>query len=214
VALSAPDEVSAWGIAYQIASGEYSLRGLEPYEGDRVIDIGANVGVYALWAARRGATVTAYEPSPTTFGHLRANTRRHAVKSVQAAVVGRVAERASVRLYLHDERSTRNSLLGREVGSGARLGRHVDVAAIEIDEVLAEPCDLLKIDCEGAEFAIFDEVGDAALRRTRRVVVEFHRIEGDPTVLIDRLHAAGFHAHILAGKDPAQPFGLIGAHRR
>lgn len=214
VTLSAPDEVSSWGIAYEVAGGEYSFPGFEPRPGDRVIDVGANIGIYALWAARRGAKVIAYEPMPATFAHLSSNTRKHTVEPVQAAVVGTAETGGKVRLYLHEERSTRHSLLGREVETGEQLERHVDVSAVTIDEVLADDCDLLKVDCEGAEFEIFQQVEDSSLRRTARIVLEFHRAIGNPALLLDRLGGSGFLAEVVTGTDPTQQAGVIVARRR
>ena len=206
VKLSAPDVTASWGIAQQIAAGEYDFPGLTPQRGQRVIDVGANVGIYSLWAAKRGAKVVAYEPAPDTFACLVANTRRHGVEAIRAAVVG--VEREAVPLYLHEERSTRHTLVGHEIGSGAPLTKHVMVPAAPIAEVLADGCDLLKIDCEGGEFGILAGAGDETLRRARRIVLEFHRTVGDPDVLLDRLAAAGFRAEVLAGDEL---FGVIGA---
>jgi FkbM family methyltransferase len=214
VPLSTPDPVAAWGISRQIADGEYSHAGLMPEPGERVVDVGANIGVYSLWAARRGAHVTAYEPAPDTFPHLVANVSRVShIVPVQAAVVGATAPTQSVTLFLHDERSTRNTVLGQEIGTGEPLGRHVEVPAIGIADVLAEECDLLKVDCEGGEFDIFKAADDLSLRRVRRMVLEFHRVVGDPQELIDRLTSAGFRAAILQGADSDDPFGVIGALR-
>jgi FkbM family methyltransferase len=214
VPLSAPDPVAAWGISRQIADGEYAHPGLMPEPGERVVDVGANIGVYSLWAARRGAQVVAYEPAPETFPHLLSNVSRVSnITVVQAAVVGFAPPNGSVTLFLHDERSTRNTLLGQEVGTGEPLGRRVDVPAVGIADALAEGCDLLKVDCEGGEFDIFNVADDASLRHVRRIVLEFHRVAGDPQELLDRLASAGFRSAILQGADPADPFGVIGALR-
>ena len=43
--------------------------------GDCVLDVGANIGLFALEAARRGADVYAFEPLPATFAALDANAR-------------------------------------------------------------------------------------------------------------------------------------------
>jgi FkbM family methyltransferase len=214
VALSAPDPVAAWGISRQIADGEYAYSGLMPERGDRVVDIGANIGVYSLWAARRGAEVAAYEPAPDTFPHLLSNVSQAArITPIQAAVVGVSPPSGSVSLFLHEERSTRNTVLGQEVGTGEPLGRHVDVPAVGISEVLGKSCDLLKVDCEGAEFDIFAAAEDVMLRRARRIVLEFHRVAGHPDELLGRLVSAGFTASLLEGVDSAEPFGVIGALR-
>jgi FkbM family methyltransferase len=213
VALNAPDRVAAWGISRQISGGEYSFPGFLPQRGEHVIDIGANIGVFALWAARKGASVVCYEPSPETFDCLVRNAAGRSIKVTNAAVVGRSNGEQTVRLYLHEERSTRHTLLGHEIGSGRTLARHIDVPAVSIDEVLADDCDLLKVDCEGAEFQIFGEAEVSVLRRTRRAVVEFHRSVGDPLVLVRRFSDAGFDAQILSGADPSEAFGVIGARR-
>jgi FkbM family methyltransferase len=213
VSLSAPDQVAAWDISRQIASGEYSFPGLVPQGGELVIDIGANIGVFALWASRKGALVTCYEPGPDTFDCLVRNTVGRSINVIHAAVVGRSNPEGKVRLYLHEERSTRNTLLGHEIGSGQELTSYVDVPAISIEEVLADACDLLKVDCEGAEFEIFGNTDGDTLRQARRIVMEFHRTAGDPELLLQRLSDSGFHAQILEGADPSDAFGVIGARR-
>ncbi len=214
VNLSGPDPTSSWGIAYQIASGEYNFPGLRPRRGDRVIDIGANIGIFSLWAAKLGASVTAYEPAPATFEHLKINIRkRESIEGVWAAVVGSASDPPTVPLYLHDERSTRNTLIGREIGTGGPLERRIDVPAVTIGEALEQECDLLKIDCEGGEFDILAHAEDADLQRAKRMVLEFHRSVGTPETLLDRLRDAGFEAEVLAGGDPADSFGVIGAQR-
>jgi FkbM family methyltransferase len=213
VSLCAPDRVASWGISKQIASGEYALPGMTPKTGDRVVDVGANIGVFALWAVRKGASVTSYEPGPETFDCLVKNTAGRPIEVVHAAIVGRPAPDGTARLYLHDQQSTRNTLLGHEIGSGQQLVHHVDVPAVSIDEVLADACDLMKIDCEGAEFHIFAGANDNVLRQARRIILEFHRTAGDPELLLQRLADAGFDARILEGTDPSESFGVIGAHR-
>ncbi len=67
-----PDEVH--GVRAQ-AQG-YLAHGIEIRVGDVVFDVGANIGLFALEAARAGATVHAFEPMPATFAALRANSKR------------------------------------------------------------------------------------------------------------------------------------------
>jgi FkbM family methyltransferase len=211
VELRAADDDTAWLVAHQIASGEYRHDGLTPRAGWKVIDIGANIGVYSLWAARRGATVSAFEPEPETFACLVANTTGTHITPFQAAVVG--APRVVARLYLSDVRSTRHTLTGREIVSGRELTDVVEVPAITLDEVLAEGCDLLKLDCEGAEFEILAAVSEESLSRALRIILEFHRSIGTPETLTRRLERAGFETSVLAGTSSRDPVGLIGAVR-
>jgi FkbM family methyltransferase len=212
VRIGAPDRIASWGIVRQIAGGEYAHAGFTPRPGDRVIDVGANVGVFSLWAQRHGATVFAYEPSPLTFSFLVTNTRGLTIKPIHAAVVGELAsDDRNIRLYLHDERSTRNTLLPIEIEDGTELTQSVLVPACTLSEALAEGCDLLKIDVEGSEYEMLAHTPVDVLRRATRIVIEFHSIAGDPNSVLSSLREAGFDARLLSGE--LDSVGVIGASR-
>ncbi|MBW3635963.1 MAG: FkbM family methyltransferase [Armatimonadetes bacterium] len=53
----------------------YWQHGVSVAPSDIVLDVGANVGLFALDAAARGAQVHAFEPMPATFAALQANSR-------------------------------------------------------------------------------------------------------------------------------------------
>ena len=53
----------------------YLRHGVSINPGDCVLDVGANIGLFSLEAARRGAKVHAFEPMPATFAALQANAR-------------------------------------------------------------------------------------------------------------------------------------------
>jgi FkbM family methyltransferase len=206
VLLAAPDATTAWTVALQIASGDYRWPGLTPEPGWHVVDVGANIGAFSLWAERLGAEVVAYEPEPKTYESLVANVAGRRVSTRQAALVGEAAP--AVRLYLSGVRSTRHTLLAKEIESGAPLRDFVDVPTVTVADVVGDGCDLLKLDCEGAEFEALLRSDDETLRRARRLVVEYHRIGGEPEELVDRLEAAGLEVSVLW---TSEAVGAIGA---
>jgi FkbM family methyltransferase len=206
VSLSAPDADTAWLVALQISAGEYRSPGLTPQAGWRVVDVGANIGVFALWAERLGAEVTAFEPEPRTFASLVSNVAGRRVSPRQAALAGQGGR--DLRLYLSELDSTRNTLLGKEIESGEPLRDFVDVPTVTLADVVGSGCDLLKLDCEGAEFEALLGADDDTLRRAQRIILEFHRFAGSPDVLVDRLADAGMKAAVL---EEIESVGLIGA---
>jgi FkbM family methyltransferase len=209
VSLSAPDDGTAWKVALQIGVGEYRWPGLTPEAGWRVVDVGANIGVFSLWAERLGAGVTAFEPEPRTFASLVTNVAGRRISPRQAALVGQAAP--AVRLYLSEMDSTAHTLAGREIETGERLRDFVEVPAVTLADVVGSGCDLLKLDCEGAEFEALLGADDDTLRRAQRIILEFHRIAGSPEVIVDRLEAGGMKVDLLAQIDSV---GLIGARLR
>jgi FkbM family methyltransferase len=206
VSLSAPDADTAWMVALQIAVGEYRSPGLTPEAGWRVVDVGANIGVFSLWAERRGADVTAYEPEPRTFESLVANVAGRRISPRQAALVGEAVP--TVRLYLSELDSTRNTATGMEIESGETLRDFVDVPTVTLEDVVGSGCDLLKLDCEGAEFEALLGAEDETVRRAQRIILEFHRIAGSPELIVERLEAAGMEVNVLS---EIESVGLIGA---
>lgn len=190
--------------------GEYDVPGFIPQEGWRVIDIGGNVGIFALLAASRGAFVETYEPHPGTFQKLCSHALGWNVTCHNAAVVGLC--NGSVCLYVH-ERHTRNSIV-RPPQTTSEAAAEVDsirVPSVSIAEVLAHPCDLLKVDCEGGEFNLFAAVG-GQLRNAKRIIAEIHTEMGDTGKLLQDVRRSGFHVS-LADENHKVPFRILTAVR-
>ena len=146
--------------------------------GDTVVDIGANIGVFSMWAAARAqrVRVISLEPSPGMFHCLQQNLSRnglHQVIAVQAACGG---HNGTAVLYSRGFEGG-NSLYSRDIaGSVFRPLTRVEV--LTLDEVFrryqVETCSLLKLDCEGAEYEILFKASEATLRNVRRVSMEYH----------------------------------------
>lgn len=182
--------------------GEYDVPGYVPQPGWQVVDIGANVGIYSMLAASRGARVIAYEPGPSAFRRLTSNTQRWGVECHMAAVVSEPRDTAT--LFIHPRRDTRNTLLPPDRAEAFIYADSVEVPAITLAEVLATPCDLLKLDCEGAEFELLMG-NNEALRNASRIIAEVDTGAGDADALVCGLRDAGFDVD-LAEPSPGTEF--------
>jgi FkbM family methyltransferase len=70
---------------------EYFKHGIEIYPGDTVVDVGANIGLFALgvyWQLQGQVKVYSFEPIPTIFQVLEANVQRHSTGQIQAFPYG------------------------------------------------------------------------------------------------------------------------------
>jgi len=149
-----------------------------------VVDIGANIGLFTLWSAAnfRGATVHAYEPNSDLWSYTQANLSQ----------VGASLYREGV-----SNKSGRGSV---SYSSESRLGKCEittagPVAITAFREVLARMgggIDLLKLDCEGAEWEILNDAN--SLSAVRHVVMEYHLVGGEHSVeeLVAIFVAQGF----------------------
>ena len=79
----------------------YFQEGVSISPGDIVLDVGANIGVFALSAAKQGAQVYAYEPIPGTFGLLQQNINLHGLANmVHPRNIG-LSDRSEEKIMFH-----------------------------------------------------------------------------------------------------------------
>jgi FkbM family methyltransferase len=79
----------------------YLQSGVSISSGDVVVDIGANIGVFALYAAKQGAQLYAYEPMPPTYAVLQQNVQAHGLgRQIQTRNIG-LSERAEEKMMFH-----------------------------------------------------------------------------------------------------------------
>jgi FkbM family methyltransferase len=190
----APNTLTSWSVLRAIWAGEYDYPGVVVQKGWHVIDIGANIGAFSMLAASRGAHVVAYEPHPDTFRDLAANMAPWDAECHQAAVT-RDAQ-GELPLFVH-RRHTRATLSSFDLVAHEPLEQSVLVPTVRLRDVLAEPCDLVKIDCEGTEFDLFADEPEV-LRRAARMVGELHPDAGDVAEARAMLECAGFEVTVTS----------------
>ncbi|WP_374990259.1 FkbM family methyltransferase [Brevibacterium sediminis] len=188
--------------------GEYDFTGYVVQPGWRVIDIGANVGIFTLLCSQRGGRIVSYEPSPSSVDKLREHSVGRWIDVIHAAVVPE-RDRSRARLYLRD-RHTRNSLL-ENVGAPVR-GGSIDIPAVSMDYVLDKPCDLLKIDTEGTEQELIVSAGDK-LRNAERIIAEIDESVVDPQIVLEYVQSYGFGGRVHRAF-PGTPYHLLTVKKR
>jgi FkbM family methyltransferase len=84
-----------------VVGNPYFQEGVSISPGDVVLDIGANIGVFALCAAKQGAQVYAYEPIPRTFELLQQNIYLHGLDNmVHPRNIG-LSDRSEEKIMFH-----------------------------------------------------------------------------------------------------------------
>ena len=182
-----------WSLVSEIfISKEYTPRGFEILENDVVVDVGAHKGVFTAYAAKstRGPII-AVEPAQENIEYLEKLVHTNGwenVRVLRAAVTG--LEEGKVKLYLARS-SSRNSILGKDVVSDENLQDFVEVENISLENVIGdlENVDLLKLDCEGAEFAIIKNTNQSIFSKIQKMVLEYHAKPQDESLseLISKL---------------------------
>jgi FkbM family methyltransferase len=176
----------------------------------RIIDCGANIGMATLFfkALYPAASITAVEPAPMTFERLRQNITRNHLRDMML-INAAVAEREGS-VAMQDHQGEPGSLIATTMGScgGAR-----GVPAITLSSLLEQPADFVKLDVEGAEYAVVRElVASGRIRQVRQMVLEFHDADtraAELSAMIAALAAAGMQVDRL--DDPGARTGTLRA---
>lgn len=158
----------------------------------RVLDVGANIGLWSLWIAHRHriASLTAVEPVARNVGALRANLADN-LPAGSWSVLEAAATTSDGELSFGGADTTRGHIGGQ--GS--------TVAAVDLFGLL-DGVDLLKLDVEGAEWAIVADHRWEALS-VPVVMLEHHPLDapGDPASSAeDALRRAGYACERTAGE--------------
>jgi FkbM family methyltransferase len=187
------------------APAEYQLLRRVATPGAVLVDVGANLGAFAITMSRLcpSARIVAFEPVPSTVSGLRANIAVNGVTNVEVVEVA-VTDRSG-RVQVTDDPicPPRN----RIVAETASPEKSVSVAATTLDEFCAgrgiERLAFLKSDTEGAETRVIR--GADRLLRERRIdclLVEVcgpHLDEMGSSIqdLMDAIERVGYAAHRL-----------------
>jgi len=176
------------------------------HPGDIVIDTGANIGYYALQAARqvgKDGLVYAFEPDPDNFKALTENIDINSltnVKAIQKAVSNRTG---TTKLYKKDSQShsmcnhtvipTRGSILVETIA--------LDDSLYGCPASVRNKISLIKIDVEGAEPLVLEGLGEFLnskneLTMISELIPNFYAAS-KPSDYISQLRIFGFEISII-----------------
>lgn len=155
--------------------------------GSTVVDVGANIGVFALYAAQRARKVIAYEPSAESFNLLVANIRRNRLEEGIEPRLLAVSDQGGQIL-----RFPVASSRGNRPVAGASDQPFREVGTTTLTAIIGElrAIDVLKLDCEGAEREIILSTPVELWTHVRTIRMEYH--EGLNEILTPHLMNSGF----------------------
>lgn len=132
-----------------IAEGPYDRKEGELKPGDIVLDCGANMGVFSVYAASKGCTCYAFEPTPELQPIIKQHSflSKNTIFPIEAAVSDTVG---TAMFHLNSYSFGGNSLMERGIDKNV-----ITVKTVTVDSFVAEQglhkVDFIKADVEGAE---------------------------------------------------------------
>jgi len=165
-------------------------------EDDVVYDLGANVGVFTMWSLR-AKQIYSFEPTNYLIPHLYKTFHAHHPRVIiyDKAITGK----HEIKQFNMGRHSVGNSLYTDWGNPDA-----VDVQCINIEQFIREnnlqQPTLMKVDIEGSEYEMFDNITDEFIKSVNTWIVEFHyNYEDKAEQIIHRLLNLGFNVEMKKG---------------
>ena len=142
-----------------------------------IIDIGAHIGAFSIYAASLGSNckVYAYEPERRNYELLVQNVISNGLQGrvtpVNCAVSG---SRGTIELFLGSETFAHSTTIA--VSAESIIMPSVSLGDVFRDNQI-EKCDLLKINAEGAEYPILLNVEEDILSRVSKICMQCHDVD-------------------------------------
>jgi len=175
---------------------EYSGDDFPISNDDVIIDVGAHIGLFALFASQfcKNGKIFCYEPIKENYKILIENIEMNQIQNIFPNNLAVTKKTSRVKIFLNDDQSGHSMFIQNknfvEVDSKS-------LSDIFIDNGIKE-CDFLKLDCEGAEYEIVESLSADLFTKINKTVIEYHMVDTKPELLeqlINKLKQFSFSVH-------------------
>lgn len=171
----------------------YDRLGTPIGNGWTVIDIGGGIGDFVVYVASQHPdnVIYTFEPDPEAFSLLEENLRLNKVTNVKAFPQAVWSQSGDLVI---ESRTQQSGPIAPETPSTQKTTAPSVSLADAFDHIGLAHCNLLKIDCRGAEYEILLNTPDGILSRTERIIMQYHddRAKSSHKDLRQFLTAKGF----------------------
>jgi FkbM family methyltransferase len=198
--------VAAFVLYYRVPDYEEMLF-IRAYlkSGDLFVDVGANIGVYSLWAAEvEGVDVVAFEPSSTTHPRMLENIHMNSLESRITVLRKAVGSQAGTVAFTTDLDAT-NSVVAEAAGHSAEHVELVEQTTLDREMAVAARPAIIKIDVEGGELDVLRGARSTILRHRPALLIEVNDPAGLSAVLGDLGYETWSYDAVSNSLSPAVP---------
>ncbi len=138
-----------------------------------IIDCGANIGLSILYFKRKypNSKIIAFEPNPSVFNILRLNLEQNHIQGVELYNYCLSDSEGEIEFFVNENLGTMVGSVLEERGGNKKL----KVKAVRLSSYITEEVDLVKMDIEGAEINVLDDLKrNGKLNSVNTYLIEFH----------------------------------------
>jgi len=186
---------------------DYEVPGFSINKEDILIDIGAHIGLFSLFASQycKNGKIFSYEPIEENCNILKENIELNKIKNIISFNSAVSNQTNKLKIFTNSDDSAHSIFESKK--------KFIEVNSTTIksifDENKIENCNLLKLDCEGAEYQIIESIPKEYFFKIDKMIIEYHLANKNPELykkLIQNLKNNSFEIKI---KKLSDSMGMI-----
>ncbi|MBL1434031.1 FkbM family methyltransferase [Candidatus Wolfebacteria bacterium] len=150
-----------------------------------IIDCGGNIGMSVLYFKYLypGAHIKVFEALPENAEILQRNITNNNLVDVEIITKAVGAEEGEIEMF-GDKRAATISKGMTDTHDKSNMKKSIKVCVVKLSSYITKEVDFLKIDIEGAEGQVIEELSESnVLQKIRRITMEYHSISGETNLL-------------------------------
>jgi FkbM family methyltransferase len=191
-----------WSVKETFLDRFYTIFGTSPENGWKVVDIGGGIGDYAIYAsyANPDSSIFTFEPTRSSYSLLKSNLQINGIVNVRTFPEAVWSKPGT--LIMDASSNEPVTYRSMEQTAANHTGDQNAVKSVTLEGIFEretiDKCDLLKIDCEGAEYPILFCTPEEVFERIERIILEYHEFTPDQSVekIISLLSGIGYSVKI------------------
>ncbi|MDO8512631.1 MAG: FkbM family methyltransferase [bacterium] len=180
----------------------YTPKGFEINSKDTIVDVGAHIGVFSVYTATlaKQGKVYAIEPMPDNYALLQANIELNNLKNIITINEALSADNEGRNLNVSNSTGGHSFIFSNN--KNGELGVNTESLSVLFAKHNIQHIDLLKMDCEGAEYEILFNTPKETMDKIDKISMECHDIdtERNSSQLKQFLESNGFQVTLKTDK--------------
>ena len=185
----------------------YTPKGFEIKDKDTVVDIGAHIGMFSIFASKFALNVYSFEPTNENFAILEENIKLNQATNVHPFKMAVSNKKGEKELFINKNNTGGHSFYKNKTGADTLLVKTTSLEDL-VDSNNISKIDFLKVDCEGAEYDIILNCPKRILSMIKKISMEYHDIDSNwnVSVLKKFLEGNGFVVKLEVNSCDGSPY--------
>jgi len=177
---------------------EYKKQDFIIHDNNCVIDIGGHIGLFTIFASQfcKNGRIITFEPVNENFKILKDNIKINKINNVKIFNKAVSGKNGMVTMYYDNKDHAAHSLIHQQ-------NKEIKIESITLEKIFEmeniKICDYLKLDCEGSEFMILENLSTNYFQKIKKILLEYHLFNDEIQLdkLKNRLIEEGFKLEVF-----------------